>query len=78
MTPVGRVPRSGPAASDNEATIEAAGVNQFSFTAPGDDHTLIQSDDFYTMEVEGVALVDWLSRIVAGEEVDDVHCTDCT
>jgi hypothetical protein len=63
---------------DNEATIEAAGVNQFSFTAPGDDHTLIQSDDFYAMEVDGVALVDWLSRIVAGEEVDDVHCTDCT
>lgn len=62
---------------ENEANIEAAGVNQFSFTAPGDSHTLIQTDEFYSMEVGGVRLVDWLAGVVAGEEVDDVHCTEC-
>jgi hypothetical protein len=62
---------------DNEATIEAAGVNQFSYTAPGEDHTLIQADDFYSMAVDGTRLVGWLAAVVAGEEVDDVRCTDC-
>jgi len=62
---------------DNEARIEAAGVNQHSFTAPGDRHTLIEGDAFYTMEVGGTTLVDWLRSLVAGDDVADVHCTEC-
>jgi hypothetical protein len=61
----------------NEARIEAAGVNQYSFTAPGADHTLVRSDDFYGMELGGVRLVDWVTAIVNGEEVEDVHCDEC-
>jgi Pectinacetylesterase len=61
----------------NEAAIEAAGVDQHSFTAPGYSHTLVRSDYFYTMEVEGVSLVDWVSDVVAGEDVADVTCTEC-
>lgn len=61
----------------NEARIEAAGVNQYSFTAPGAEHTLVRKDDFYTMELDGVSLVDWLTSIVNGETVDDVHCEEC-
>lgn len=61
----------------NEARIEAAGVNQFSFTAPGEDHTLVRRDEFYTMELNGVSLVDWVTAIVNGETVEDVHCEEC-
>ena len=39
-----------------EAEIEAAGVVQHSFTAPGTDHTLVRGDEFYDMEVGGVLL----------------------
>jgi len=61
----------------NEARIEAAGVNQFAFTAPGNDHTLVRKDEFYTMELNGVSLVDWVTSIVNGETVEDVHCEEC-
>jgi hypothetical protein len=29
------------------------------------------------MEVNGVTLVDWVTRLIEGEPVDDVHCTEC-
>lgn len=62
---------------ENETRIEAAGVDQASFTAPGDEHTLVRSDEFYTMEVGGVSLVDWVAAMIAGEPVDDVRCEVC-
>ncbi len=61
----------------NEAQIEAGGVNVASYTAPGDDHGVLQYPTFYTEEVDGQKLVDWVSQLVAGEQVDDVHCTQC-
>jgi hypothetical protein len=61
----------------NEARIEAAGVEQFSFTAPGDGHTVVRKDDFYTVELDGVRLVEWVTSVVNGEPVEDVHCSDC-
>jgi hypothetical protein len=61
----------------NEAAIEAAGVTQHSFTAPGDDHTTTSQDGFYTIEVEGVTLVDWVTALISGTPMDDVRCTDC-
>ena len=57
--------------------IEDAGVVQHSYTAPGDDHTLSGSDEFYAMENDGVRLVDWLTDVVAGEDVPDVRCAEC-
>jgi hypothetical protein len=61
----------------NEALIEAAGVDLHSFTGPGEDHTVLTDGPFYTEEVDGVRLVDWVSNLVRGEPVDDVHCTGC-
>jgi hypothetical protein len=29
------------------------------------------------MKVNGVKLVDWVSRLIAAEPVDDVHCQRC-
>ena len=60
-----------------EAEIEAAGVVQHSFTAPGTDHTLVRGDEFYEKEVDGVLLHEWLADVIAGEDVADVTCEEC-
>ena len=62
----------------NEAQIEAAGVNQASYMAPGRDHTILFRDLLYTQEVEGVAFLDWLTAFLGGTDVDDVACVDCS
>jgi hypothetical protein len=61
----------------NEAAIEDAGVVLHSYTAPGEGHGIFEWPAFYEMEVKGVTLVDWVTRLIAGESVDDVHCDDC-
>ena len=61
----------------NEAAIEAAGVVQHSYTAPGEGHGIFEFDRFYELEVNGVRLVDWVEALLAGEPLDDVHCDQC-
>jgi hypothetical protein len=61
----------------NEAAIEAAGVVQHSYIAPGDGHRILELDEFYELEVNGVGLVDWVAALIAGDPLDDVHCGDC-
>ncbi len=61
----------------NETAIEDAGVVQYSYTAPGDDHGVVAGAEFYTTEVNGVTLVDWVAALIAGEPLDDVHCDEC-
>ena len=61
----------------NEAAIEAAGVVQHSYIAPGDGHRILELDEFYELEVNGVGLVDWVAALIAGDPLDDVHCDDC-
>ena len=61
----------------NEENIEASGVPIHSYVAPGTDHTILGTPALYTLEVEGVSFLDWLTRYVAGEDVEDVACTDC-
>jgi Pectinacetylesterase len=62
----------------NENRIEDAGVNLYSYIAPGDDHGALQYESFYTETVNGLKLVDWVTRLIEGEPVDDVHCTQCS
>jgi Pectinacetylesterase len=62
----------------NETQIEGAGVNLLSYIAPGDDHTALSDQAFYTETVNGVVLVDWVTRRIEGQPVNDVHCTSCT
>ena len=40
---------------------------QHSYTAPGDDHGITDTDRFYTVEVNGVTLVDWVDTLISGE-----------
>jgi hypothetical protein len=61
----------------NEKRIEGAGVNLLSYIAPGDDHGALQYDHFYTEEVNGEKLVDWVTRLIDGQPIADVHCTKC-
>jgi Pectinacetylesterase len=61
----------------NEAQIEGAGVNLVRYTAPGDEHTVLGDAPFYTETVDGVKLVDWVTRLIEGEPVVDVHCEKC-
>jgi Pectinacetylesterase len=61
----------------NEAAIEKAGVDLHSYTAPGDGHGIFEYPTFYELEVNGEKLVDWVTRLVAGEAVEDVHCQNC-
>ena len=61
----------------NEAAIEDEGVVQHSYIAPGDGHRILELDEFYELEVNGVRLVDWVAALIAGEPLDDVHCDTC-
>jgi hypothetical protein len=61
----------------NEAAIEAAGVVQHSYTAPGNGHTILENETFYEVEVNDVTLVDWVDALISGEPLDDVHCDQC-
>jgi hypothetical protein len=62
----------------NETKIEAAGIDLHSYVAPGDAHTVLSDGPFYAEEVNGQKLVDWVTGLINGEPVDDVHCTECT
>ena len=77
-----RVGRRGPSSllkviDSNERAIEQAGVVLHSYTAPGDDHGIVEWPRFYDLEVNGVKLVDWVSGLVDGDRVEDVHCHTC-
>jgi hypothetical protein len=61
----------------NEAAIEKAGVVLHSYTAPGDGHGILEWPRFYTMEVGGEKLVDWVTRLIERKPADDVHCKRC-
>ena len=47
------------------------------FQAPGEQHCIIVQENFYEVEANGVRLVEWLRDLVAGEDVENVICTDC-
>jgi hypothetical protein len=61
----------------NESRIEGAGIDLLSYIAPGDEHVVLADGPFYTEEVNGVKLVDWVTRMIEGKPVTDVHCTSC-
>jgi hypothetical protein len=61
----------------NEARIERAGVDLHSYLAPGDEHTVLGDAELYDQEVDGQRLVDWVTALVEGKPVGDVHCREC-
>lgn len=61
----------------NNALIESEGVDLRTWIGPGTQHTVLGLESFYTDEVDGTSLRDWVADVVAGEDVQDVRCTDC-
>jgi hypothetical protein len=53
-------------------------VNVLSYIAPGNDHGALQYKSFYTEEVNGQKLLDWVTKLIEDKPVADVHCHKCT
>jgi hypothetical protein len=61
----------------NFADLNAAVDNFRSYTAGGAEHSVLGRSQFYTYQVDGLLLRDWVAALAAGEDVEDVMCTDC-
>lgn len=52
--------------------------NFYSYTASGEQHCIIVSDNFYNVQEDGVRLVDWFQDLAEGKDVDQrVKCKTC-
>jgi hypothetical protein len=54
--------------------IESRAPNFAAYTAPGEQHCIIPYDNFYTVQSNGVLLVDWLRSMVEKASFDSVTC----
>jgi hypothetical protein len=54
--------------------IESRAENFSAFIAPGDQHCILPYANFYTVEANGVKLVDWLTELLTEGSVDSVRC----
>lgn len=55
------------------AQIQAENRNFFAYTAPGVQHCVINQPEFYTTEVGGVRLTDWLATLVKTHDPGSVR-----
>jgi hypothetical protein len=60
--------------NESVTAISAAADNFASYVAPGFKHCIIEDNDFYTVESNGVPLREWYTNRANGTAVDDVHC----
>ena len=63
--------------NENAARMEADGAEVAEYIAPGDGHTILDSDAIYDLEVEGVRFIDWFTELVQGDDPTDVRCSTC-
>jgi hypothetical protein len=57
--------------------IQQAVPNFSSYVAGGSRHCIIGSNDFYSLETDGVKVRDWFAEMVDGEQPSSLSCTDC-
>jgi len=57
------------------ADIEARAPGFSSFIAPGTQHCIIPYDNFYTVNVDGRRLVDWVGDLLADKPLESVACS---
>jgi hypothetical protein len=62
----------------NQADIRSEVSNFRSYIAGGDVHTILGRPEFYTYQVNGISLRDWVADLVNGKAISDVHCSDCS
>lgn len=61
----------------NIKEVEDQGVLMRTWVGPGTLHTILTRPELYTVKVEGTSLLDWVTKLVDGGDVADVHCTEC-
>ncbi len=59
------------------STIHQNSPNFRSYTASGDLHCIMPRSQFYSTEIEGVPLVDWVTDLANNESVSSVRCETC-
>ncbi len=62
----------------NQADIKNEVGNFRSYIAGGELHTILGRPEFYSYQVNGTSLRDWVAKLVNGETISDVHCRDCS
>ncbi len=62
---------------ESVAAIESRASNFCSFTADGEQHCILGAENLYSMEADGVRVVDWLQGLLDGADVGSVSCLDC-
>ena len=45
--------------------------------SPGQAHTILTSERFYTLEIEGVLFLEWFTAFVEGGQPESVYCVQC-
>jgi hypothetical protein len=58
--------------AENFADIRSANPRFRSYTAPGEEHVILMDPGFYDLVVDGVALRDWVARLLDGDRVPNV------
>ena len=58
-------------------TIADRAGNFSYFTAGGDRHCIIMSDDLYTTTANGVRVIDWMTGVFEGDNPENVECLNC-
>ncbi len=67
-----------PLLETNLAEISARVPDFRYFVAGGDVHTILLRPEAYTYKADGVAFIDWLTSLAAGETVANVKCAECS
>ena len=62
----------------NAEYVESRGVELHTWVNAGTMHTVLMRPELYTLEVDDTSLLDWVTGLVAGEDVEDVQCEECT
>ncbi|HKE17216.1 MAG TPA: pectin acetylesterase-family hydrolase [Kofleriaceae bacterium] len=61
---------------DSVSEIESRAPNFSAFIAPGEQHCILPYDNFYTVESNGVTLIDWLNEMLTTGGVASTKCQD--
>lgn len=61
----------------NHADIRREVDNFRAYVAGGDSHTVLGRPEFYTFQVDGVRIRDWVADLAAFRRVEDVVCERC-
>jgi hypothetical protein len=62
----------------NHADIRAEVSNFRAYVAGGDSHTILARPEFYTFQVNGLRIRDWVADLAEFRDVQDVSCESCT